>query len=331
MLETGTPAINNKYTVWYQSVTHVNGEAIALIQNMIDRQKPEVLFFEYARLALLASLLKIGSTPVIFRAHNFELMHDYEKDSLNRELKSENFMGMIKSNYRKWLSIYHNEKLMFRIASCVLSISHEDCLSFIKLYRVKNVSYLPPYIPDIPLTYKVKQKPVLDVVYMGSNLMNNVNYSGALYLVEKVIPYINKALPDKFKFHIIGHDSDRFNKYTENIPNLKIHGYVSDIYGFLNGMDIACLPVNAGRGCKVKMFESLAMGLPTIGFSKTFTGIPYTENCFETAENPREFVTAFEKMLSTEHRENLSLHSRQMIKKISNEDKLLNDLEHQLL
>jgi len=329
-LKTGPPIYKNKYTAFYQANIHFLKESIKELEILIATEKPEILFFEYARFAYLAKLLNSNNLKILFRSHNFELIHDYEKDNLNRERGITGFYKMIRHSWKKWTSIYHNEKLMFEIASDVLCISYKDMLSFKKYYNASNISYLPPYLPNIPKNYIVKKSDLLNVVYMGSNFSNNVNYSGAIYLLENIIPLLKKkGISDKFAFHITGKGSEKLHKFN-NGRNVILHGFIPDIYSFLERMDVSCLPVKAGRGCKIKMFESLKMGIPTIGFKKTFGGIPFAENCYETAETPKQFVDALIKMMSVDHRKCLSINSKLFISNIASGNTILDILQNVL-
>ncbi len=329
-LKTGPPVYKNKYTYFYQANIHFSNDSINKLKMLIGEEKPDILFFEYTRFAYLAKLLNSNNLKIIFRPHNFELIHDYEKESLNRSRGINGFYKMIKHSWKKWKSIYYNEKLMFKTASDVLSISYNDMICFKKYYNASNTFYLPPYLPNIPKNYTVKENDVLNVVYMGSNFSNNVNYSGVVYLFEKILPLLNETgISDKFVFHITGNGSEQFHKF-KNCNNIVLHGFIPEIYSFLEQMDVSCLPVKAGRGCKIKMFESLTMGIPTIGFKKTFGGIPYAENCYQTAENPKQFVEALKRMMSVEYRKELSRNSQVYLHKIASENKILSTLQNVL-
>ena len=315
----------NKYTFWYQVRNLINATTIRKIQKHIDDEKPDVLFFEYTRFAYLSSLLKTGASKIIFRVHNFELLHNYDKGKINAGNGIYNSLKMAKKRWRTWISILFNERLMLKAADKILCISWGDFGLYKKIFRANNVIYFPPYLYGLK-EVEVKDKKVFNVIYTGSEFRNNVNRSGADYLIEKIIPAVNKEFPKKFRFHITGKDSKEFYSNT-GIPNLIVHGFIEDIESFYEEMDIACIPVKWGRGCKIKMLESLKKGIPTVGFRRTFSGIPYEENIFIVAENKKEYLKAFEQLLSLSYRQELSRNSKKKIDALTNKERLLSCLK----
>ena len=189
------------------------------------------------------------------------------------------------------------------------------------MFLTKKPIYFPPYLGELKKV-DVKDKETLDVVYMGGNFSNNVNRSGGDYLVKKIIPLVNKELPKKFRFHITGEGASERYDLTK-LDNLIVHDFIEDIDSLYSKSDIACIPIKAGRGCKIKMLEALKKGIPTIGFRRTFSGIPYITNSFICAENEKDYLKAFKKLLSLSVRQSLSRNSQREIDKLTNKERLL--------
>ena len=316
----------NKYTYWYRVGRLINAAAIRTIQSYIDKEKPDILFFEYTQFAYLCSLLKTSNSRILFRIHNFELLHDYDKMKIAAGYGFYNWLRMVKTRWRYWRSILASERLMLKISDNILCISWSDLELYRKIFYTKKVVYFPPYLGELK-EVTIKEKKILDVYYLGSNFTNNVNRSGAEYLIEKIIPLANKKLPRKFRFHIVGKGSKELYSNT-GIPNLFVHGFIEDLESFYEKMDIACIPVKGGRGCKIKMLEALQIGIPTVGFRRTFSGIPYEENCFIIAENEKAYVKALEKLRSLSFRQELSQNSKKKIAALINKARLLSWLKN---
>ncbi|WP_287584492.1 glycosyltransferase [Candidatus Borrarchaeum sp.] len=315
---------DNIYTYWYQVGPLVNVHAIRTIQSHIESEKPDILLFEYTRFAYLCSLLKKGDAKIIFRVHNFELFHNYDKAKINMGDGLYNWLKMIKRDWRVWLSILFGERLMLKLSDEILCISWGDFELYKRIFLTNKPIYFPLYLGEFTKV-DVKDKETLDVIYMGGNFSNNVNRSGGDYLVKKIIPLVNKKHPKKFRFHITGRGAREVYdmKQTEN---LIVHDFVEDIESLYNKMDIACIPIKAGRGCKIKMLEALKKGVPTIGFRRTFSGIPYIANSFIFAENAKDYVKAFEKLLSVSIRQELSRNSQREVDILTNKERLLSCL-----
>jgi glycosyltransferase involved in cell wall biosynthesis len=214
---------------------------------------------------------------------------------------------------------------MLKISDTILCISWGDLKLYKQLFGANKMVYFPTYLGELK-EVDVKDKKVLDVFYMGSNFSNSVNRSGANYLIKKIIPLVNKELPGKFRFHITGKFSKEIYGKT-GIPNLIVYGFIDNLESFYDKMDIACLPVKGGRGLKLKVLEALKKGVPTIGFRKTFSGIPYQENCFICAEYEKEYLQAFKKLRSLSFRQELSQNSKKKIAELTNKEYLLSCLK----
>ncbi len=261
---------------------------LARVQELIDQHQPAIIWCEYADLANLAARLRRNGAKLWFRAHNFELMHFLEKA---RQHHQERFGRM-----RSWLStarelvaiatsmrrIAVTEWWMHRVADVVYYISPSDRAVMANLYPgpAERV-WLPTFLP-------VSHRPTrmvgarVEVVYSGSDYENNLNRAGASELISDIIPRVRADAPEVFRFHIVGrHAENWFRK--DAATDVIIHGFVDDYASFLSTMDIACLPIRFGRGCKLKMLEAMAAGVPVVGYHAVFRGIP---------ENPASYTSA---------------------------------------
>ena len=97
---------------------------------------------------------------------------------------------------------------------------------------------------------------------------------------------------------------------------MRVHGYVEDFNSFLENMDIALLPVFYGTGFKVKTYECLKRGFPTIGSPRAFRGFKGVEGeHFLTADTPEAFAEELGKLLDKDLRWKLSKNASELIKK----------------
>lgn len=232
-------------------------------EEVIKENDPDILWFEYSKLSKLAQILKNGfpEKKIYFRAHNYELGHFTEKTWDN--LKTDKFRNVFKNilsfliNYRK---IKKLEDIMFRIADKIFFISKLDMKKYEKRFKDGDYIYLPFYA-DFKKKHKPQEKKMINVFYMGSNFSNNINYRGYINLKK-----IANVLIDRqdIKFHIIGKNL----KDGNILPNIEYHDYIKDLNIFLEKMDVGIIPINIGYGMKIKVYESIKRGFPTIMMSR---------------------------------------------------------------
>ncbi len=281
-------------------------DTIGGLQALIEKNKPGVVWCEYADFVHLAGALRLGGASLWFRPHNFELAHGLEKSL--RDGGRNAWRNPIRQVARL-LNIYRAESRMCRISDRLFHISFSDMKSMEHLYRGRaQRTWVLPFVNTTPVPVK-RDKQVLDVIYPGSDYSNNVNQTGARKLIEDIIPEVNRAMPGKFLFHITGKNGRAvFGRLAKD--NVVLHDFVDDFPGLLAGMDIACLPVELGWGCKLKMIEPLAAGLPVVGSRQAFRGVPPREGAFIVCRTAKDYVRALGSLLPADARERMSANGR---------------------
>jgi glycosyltransferase involved in cell wall biosynthesis len=132
------------------------------------------------------------------------------------------------------------------------------------------------------------------------------------------------------RFHIVGPDGGEDPAADTASEHVVFHGFVEDLPGFMEGMDIACLPTRLGWGCKLKMAEALARGLPAVGAPATFRGVPDTPDAFIVCRSVRDYVGAFRQLLDDDFRAALGTQGREMYRQwVTNGETLLEAALHQ--
>lgn len=294
-----------------------NPETVSQIQNLVNSYKPNIIWCEYAHFSSLVSQLNLYQAKLWFRPHNFELAHAIDKILAERPwhtwsgLKGLNqALSWTRHNIKFLRNIYLKEKLMHQISDHLFFISYKDLKIMSKIYR-KSIpkDWVLPFLESYVIPVK-PNKTCLDIIYIGGvGTKNTPNMIGARLLLNEIIPAVKKQLSHAFRFHLVGRGlSRKFEEYSSN--SVFIHDYISDLEGFLNDMDIACVPVNVGWGCKIKMIEALASGLPTVGAREAFRGVPDTTGAYFSCNVIQDYVEAFEALQSYKVREEISAGAR---------------------
>lgn len=281
-----------------------NSEAIAAVQTLIDAHRPDVVWIEYAHLARLVSALSVHGAKLWFRSHNFELPHEIDKVlatplpvSWRRPRKSfawlRNFCGRLRH-------IFATEKLMHRIADRIFFISCRDLQVMSQVYRESVArDWVAPFLECSQIPVKDAKHP-LDVVYVGAPT-HKPNLVGARTLLDELIPAAEAAMPGAFRFHLVGRrGSEYFSQYASE--TVIVHDFVEDLTALLAHMDIACLPIKSGWGCKIKMIEALASGLPVVASRQTFRGVPAAQGAYYACQTTRDYVEALKQLQSADTR-----------------------------
>jgi hypothetical protein len=293
-----------------------DSKTVLQIQALIDQRRPQVVWSEYAYFAPLANQLNLQGAKLWFRPHNFELAHNWEKMMETGSGQKGWSLSQLKQRLKWWQKvcqtsyrIFRTERQMHQLADRLFFISYSDRQWMSRLYGKKGVQdWLPPFL-ERPLVAVKPHKTPLDVLYISSNYTSPTHLSGVHNFLDRVIPAIETAMPGQFRFHVVGPGSSKyFHQYSA--PNIQIHDFIEDLSSFLMDVDIACLPVTIGWGCKIKMIEALASGLPVIGSPQTFRGISATPNAYYVCETDQDFIAAFAALQNPETRKQVAQAGR---------------------
>ena len=123
---------------------------------------------------------------------------------------------------------------------------------------------------------KSEDKP-LTLVYMGAFHLEPANIDGLTYLLEDILPLIEKQVPD-IRLEIIGKGLPPAfeRKYASN--NVHIHGYIEDIRPVLGRAHAFLIPLRGGSGTKIRILTAMAMGIPVVATSIAANGFDMEHN-----------------------------------------------------
>ncbi len=156
----------------------------------------------------------------------------------------------------------------------------------------------------------------LNIFYSGSTYSVAHNLAAATFVIREIVPLLRVALQDKFRLYITG------AKLPEPLlsrlpPMVEYVGYVSDYPTFLSRMDIALAPSLGGAGMQQKIFEPLALGIPTVTSARGIAGYPFVNGASVLlATEADEFVSAIATLGDFERRVEIGTAARQISESI---------------
>ena len=267
------------------------------VAHELDNFKPDIVWFEYTYLWPLYGMVHTRDISIVTRSANFEPEHFLEED------------GRTIINYVKYIPKFLGERIMLRLSDAVFAITPKEKAVYERL-GAKNVFVLPlrglPPLVNMPRQAVVDQVP-LHVVFMGSSYAVVHNRKAAEFLVQEIIPSIQKHAPGAFVFHITG------AKLPPELAEKAVHvgcryeGYVPNLGEFLSHIDIALIPSLYGAGMQQKVFEPISRGIPTITSPRAIAGYPFeSEKHYKGAVTAVEYVNALLSLRSTEVRLGMS-------------------------
>jgi len=179
----------------------------------------------------------------------------------------------------------HEAKILCE-ADAVVAISDRDAqrlraLSLARLGRAIQPLTVPPVVelaPVEPPAIELSTDLAPRVVYIG-NLTWHPNVAGLDWLCQKVWPLLLARLPSA-TLTIAGSGLPKDPHGPLQVPSLwsgtgiEVIGFVPDLREFLTNAAALAAPVFGGSGVRIKLLDSLRLGVPTVTTSDGASGLP---------------------------------------------------------
>ncbi len=251
----------------------------------------DVVQLETLYLAPYVDVIKEHSNAIItMRAHNVEF-EIWERISSNtRFLPKKWYLKYLTRKLKKY-ELEHLNKYDYLVA-----VSERDLKQF-KTLGYKNGAMASPIGLDMKNYTKVTRRETgNDICFIGA-LDWIPNMEGLMWFLEKVWPLVHQSHPG-IKFHIAGRNTPDTLKNL-NIPNVIVHGEVTDGIDFVDRHSMMIVPLFSGSGMRVKILEGMALGKVVITTALGKEGIHAEDGVhLLEADTPQAFVDRISEVVS---------------------------------
>lgn len=294
-------------------------ETVAVVNNIVDNFKPQLVWFDYTYLWPLYGIFKRRGIPIITRSINFEATHAVEESG-----------GTIAS-YLVYPFKWFSEYLTARKSNYLFAITPHEAKRYKAITKTAVVTLpLRCLAAILKQLVTVRDRKPLEVGFAGSTYNVAHNKAALQFLLRDIAPLAERLFSGEFRFHIFGSKIPaEFNPYF-NMHVIK-HGYLEDsaFNEWQNNLDIVVAPSLAGAGMQQKIFEPLTRGIPTITSPRGLAGYPFVNNqTVLTATTATEFVSCLGKLQAKSMRERLSHAARQQAEKLFSAQALNTAITH---
>lgn len=252
--------------------------------------------------------------PIVLFQHNVEA-------EIWRRL-TENQRNPIARAYLR--SQYHRmrrvERELSKRFTGVIAVSDEDATHFRDTYQLENVLGSVP--TGVDTSYFSPEDKVRGdsgrtrprIAYLGSmDWLPNID--AVSYYVRDVLPTLIAAYPD-LEFVVIGRNpAPSIVELARNHPSVVLTGTVDDVRPHLLKCDHLVVPLRAGGGTRIKIFEAMSLGVPVVSTRIGAEGLPVEhDRDLLLADTPEELSAASLRLLrdpATATR--LAHHSRERV------------------
>jgi glycosyltransferase involved in cell wall biosynthesis len=158
----------------------------------------------------------------------------------------------------------------------------------------------PPTLPvvvipngvDVQSLQSVRSEPQPDVLIYSGALSYYANFDAMHFFLSEMFPQIVERAP-KTQLLITGSTKGVPIEQLPNRENVVFTGYVDDISAVVGSSWASIAPLRLGGGTRVKVIESLALGVPVVATAKGVEGLELKRNEeVLVADTPQDFIEA---------------------------------------
>ncbi len=175
--------------------------------------------------------------------------------------------------------MYEYEGRVSRAAGRIVAVSETDAREMRDLFHVKQIAVIPTGVnldyfhkPGAMSRPGTMTRSQVDLVFVGSvDWLPNVD--GVLWFAREVLPIIRRRRAE-CSLTIAGRlPPPEIRRLAEDDPQIRVTGTVPDIRPYLWEAVLSIVPLRIGGGTRLKIYESMAAGVPVVSTSVGAEGL----------------------------------------------------------
>jgi len=191
----------------------------------------------------------------------------------------------------QWQRMVRYERQICEWSTGVILVSPDDAETMRREYGLENVLGAVPTGVDADYFRELQRERRPDnIVFLGAMDLER-NIAGAEWFVNEVYPRVAEACP-AVTLSIVGRrPARRVVALAEADASIEVSGTVPDIRPYLAAGSVSVVPLRTSGGTRIKVFESMAAGLPVVSTRLGVEGLPLADgtHCF-LADDPEAFA-----------------------------------------
>jgi polysaccharide biosynthesis protein PslH len=253
------------------------------VRTILKHSPPDICVADF--LVAVANLPRIKRVPVVLFEHNVEFMIWQRLASLERRPVHRALLEI------EWRKVRQAEKTACTNADLTIAVSEEDQRQLEQLAPNSRIAAISTGVDTA--FFKPAGRPVVAnrLVFTGS-MDWYPNEDAMLHFGEHILPRIRARVPD-VSVAVVGRNPSTHLRDRAHEMGLIVTGTVNDVRPYMDEAAVYIVPLRAGGGTRLKIFEALAMGKAVVSTTVGAEGLALTDGrdvCL--ADDPDEFAGA---------------------------------------
>jgi glycosyltransferase involved in cell wall biosynthesis len=233
------------------------------LRQMVERVSPDVVHVD--ALGLAQYLPAIGSSGSVLNHHDVESCKIELRAKKERNLVLRSYFGLearkLASAERKWCPQFDVNAVVSEEEGVVLSRASPGLRVRVVPNGVDTEYFTPRADPG-----------TRTILFCGSMDMHP-NQEAMEYFVRQVWPRIVAQAPD-VNLKVVGRKPPEWlNEVARTDPRIQVTGFVDDVREYFKQAAVCICPILSGGGTRLKILDSLAMGVPVVATSFAASGL----------------------------------------------------------
>lgn len=184
------------------------------------------------------------------------------------------------------------ERHVCQQAGHVVAVSPVDAETMRRLFGATRVSAVPTGVDIEGFAPPPATPPAADLVFIGAmDWLPNID--GIRYFVREILPPIRRRRPQT-TLAIVGRTPPpAIQALAAGDPRITVTGTVPDVRPYLWGAQVSIVPLRIGGGTRLKIYESMAAGVPVVSTPIGAEGLDVEDPAnIRLAGDPQAFANA---------------------------------------
>jgi glycosyltransferase involved in cell wall biosynthesis len=224
-------------------------------------------------------------TPVMLFQHNVEYLIWQRLAEIEQRTWKRAILEV------EWRKLRRAEAAACARAHRTLAVSEEDCRRLSALAGDARTGAIPTGV-DIEY-FRPSKRPEIPgrLVFTGS-MDWHPNEDAVIHFAESVLPQIRASRPD-VTLAVVGRNPTPRLREAADRAGVIVTGTVDDVRPYIDEAQVYVVPLRAGSGTRLKIFEALAMARPVVSTTVGAEGLALTpDRNVVLADGPDDFARA---------------------------------------
>jgi glycosyltransferase involved in cell wall biosynthesis len=231
-----------------------------------------------------------GNVPVLLFEHNVEYLIWQRLANLETTHWKRALFEM------EWRKLRTCEGEAVKRAALTIAVSDDDRDRLAEMSPGSRVVSIPTGVNTNYFTPRRDAETPARLVFSGS-MDWHPNEDAVCYFVDTILPRIRTEFPN-VSFTIIGRNPGARVRELASQPGITVTGTVDDVRPAIAEGAVYVVPLRAGSGTRIKIFEALAMGKAVVSTTVGAEGLALESGRhFLAADTPHDFANAVIRLL----------------------------------